>query len=32
MMIEVLEKFIEIGHEPDERLLKKLSLVKNIDD
>lgn len=32
MTIEVLEKFLEIGHEPDDRLLKKLSLVKNMDD
>jgi predicted MPP superfamily phosphohydrolase len=32
MTIEALEKFVEIGHTPDERLLKKLSIVKNMDD
>lgn len=31
-VIQVLNKFLEIGHEPDERLLKKLSLVQNMDD
>jgi hypothetical protein len=32
MIIEALEKFLEIGHEPDDRLIKKLSLSKNMDD
>ena len=32
LIIEALEKFLEIGHEPDDRLIKKLSLSKNLDD
>lgn len=32
MIIEALEKFLEIGHEPDDRIIKKLSLSKNLDD
>lgn len=32
MTIHILEKFLEIGHQPDSRLLKKLCNVETMDD
>ena len=32
LIIEALEKFVEIKHEPDKRLIKNLSAIENMPD